>query len=40
MFNLESTLKSAIGYIELGMIQDASNDIESIPPEHKNSSAV
>jgi tetratricopeptide (TPR) repeat protein len=40
MSNLESTLKSAIGYIELGMVQDALNEIESMSPEHKNSSAV
>ncbi len=35
MFNLESTLKSAIGYTELGMFLDATNEIESIPPEQK-----
>ena len=40
MFNLESTLKSAIGYMELGMILDATNEIESIPPDEKNFSAV
>jgi len=40
MFNLESTLKSAIGYAELGMFLDATNEIESLPPEHKISSAV
>ena len=35
MFNLEKTLKSAIGFLELGMLDGASNEIECIPPEHK-----
>ena len=40
MFNLEKNLKSAIGYLELGIIEGALNEIECIQPEVKNSSAV
>jgi hypothetical protein len=40
MFNLEKKLTSAIRWIELGMILDATNEIEPKPLEHKNSSVL
>ena len=33
-------LKIAVGYLELGMIEDAANEIELLPPDQKNSSEV
>lgn len=37
---MEKHLQASVGYLELGMLVEADNEIECIPPEHKNSSAV
>jgi tetratricopeptide (TPR) repeat protein len=37
---MDRTLQAAIGFMELGMIEDAANEIECIPPDQKNSSEV
>ena len=39
-FEIISHIEAALGYLELGMVKDAANEIECIQPEHKNSSAV
>ena len=33
-------LQAAVGYLELGMVEDAANEIECISPDQKNSSEV
>lgn len=33
-------LQAAVGYLGLGMIEDAANEIECLPPDQKNSSEV
>jgi len=40
MKEIQSHLQAAIGYLELGMVEDAANEIECLPQEHKNSSPV
>jgi Tfp pilus assembly protein PilF len=37
---MEKQLQAAVGYLELGMIEDAANEIECIRPDQKNSSEV
>jgi predicted Zn-dependent protease len=37
---MEKQLQAAVGYLELGMVQDSANEIECIPPAQKNSSPV
>jgi Tfp pilus assembly protein PilF len=37
---MEKQLQAAVGYLELGMAEDAANEIECIPPDQKNSSEV
>ena len=40
MIAIDRHLKAAVGYLELGMIEDAANEIECMPPDQKNSSEV
>jgi Tfp pilus assembly protein PilF len=37
---MEKQLQAAVGYLELGMVEDAANEIECISPDQKNSSEV
>jgi predicted Zn-dependent protease len=37
---MQRTLKASIGYLELGMLQEAAGELESLQPEIKNSTAV
>jgi Tfp pilus assembly protein PilF len=37
---MEKQLQAAVGYLELGMVEDAANEIEGIPPDQKISSEV
>jgi tetratricopeptide (TPR) repeat protein len=40
MMKEDRHLQASIGYLELGMIEEANNEIECLPPEMKNSSAA
>jgi hypothetical protein len=40
MSDTQRHLQAAVGYLELGMVEDAANEIECIPPDQKNSSEV
>jgi tetratricopeptide (TPR) repeat protein len=40
MSEIQSHLRAAIGYLELGMYVEALDELESIQPEERNSSAV
>jgi hypothetical protein len=40
MSQVDRHLQASIGYLELGMIEEANNEIECLPTEMKNSSAV
>ena len=37
---MQRTLKASIGYLELGMLEEAAGELESLQPEIKNSTAV
>jgi tetratricopeptide (TPR) repeat protein len=36
MSDIQRHLRAAIGFIELGMLEDAVSELESVPPEDKN----
>ena len=40
MSAIERTIQAAIGFLELGMVVEANDEIESLAPELKNSSAI
>jgi Tfp pilus assembly protein PilF len=40
MIAIDRHLQAAVGYLELGMVEDAANEVECIPPDQKNSSEV
>ncbi len=40
MSEVDRNLQAAVGYLELGMLEEANNEIECIPPDQKNSSEV
>jgi tetratricopeptide (TPR) repeat protein len=40
MMKEDRNLQAAIGYFGLGMLEEANNEIECIPPDQKNSSEV
>ena len=37
---MQRTLKASIGYLELGMLEEAAGELENLPPEDRTSSAV
>jgi len=40
MIDIQSHLRAAIGFIELGMLEDAISELESLPPEDRDRSSV
>jgi Tfp pilus assembly protein PilF len=40
MSDIQRHLRAAIGFIELGMLEDATSEIESLPPEDRDRSSV
>ena len=37
---MQRTLKASIGYLELGMLDEAAGELENLPPEDRTSTAV
>jgi tetratricopeptide (TPR) repeat protein len=40
MSEIQRHLRAAIGFIELGMLEDAASELESLPPEDRDMSSV